>query len=234
MDYGHPALADRLAADYVAGTLRGAARRRFEALLPAHPGLRHAVEAWQDRLLPLTGSVEPQTPPAVVWQRIQARLGGPAPASAATAPRWWQRLLLWQGLSAGALAGLVAALLWLGSPGLPQPPLIVVLEPTAPAATPGVVRASFVASVSADGRSLSTRPLGEVALQADRALELWALPAGAAPRSLGLISPLRSTAIRRDRLPAGTEGLAVSLEPPGGSPTGAPTGPVLYVGKFGT
>ncbi|MFG5408793.1 hypothetical protein ABXN37_12720 [Piscinibacter sakaiensis] len=78
MDYGHPALADRLAADYVAGTLRGAARRRFEALLPAHPGLRHAVEAWQDRLLPLTGSVEPQTPPAVVWQRIQARQGGPA------------------------------------------------------------------------------------------------------------------------------------------------------------
>ena len=49
MDYSRPELADRLAADYVAGTLRGAARRRFEALLPAHPLLRDAVRDWQGR-----------------------------------------------------------------------------------------------------------------------------------------------------------------------------------------
>jgi len=54
MDYSRPELADRLAADYVAGTLRGPARRRFEALLPAHPLLRAAVRGWQDRLMPLT------------------------------------------------------------------------------------------------------------------------------------------------------------------------------------
>ena len=59
MDYSRPALADRLAAAYVLGTLRGPARRRFEALLPAHPALRTAVAAWQGRLVPLSTSVAP-------------------------------------------------------------------------------------------------------------------------------------------------------------------------------
>jgi anti-sigma-K factor RskA len=79
-----------------------------------------------------------------------------------------------------------------------------------------------------------TRPLVEVTLQADRALELWAVPPSGAPRSLGLIAGNAATVVRRDKLLDGTAALAVSLEPSGGSPTGAPTGPVLYVGKLGT
>jgi anti-sigma-K factor RskA len=64
MDYGNRELADALAAQYVAGTLRGPARRRFETLMAAHPGLRQAVDAWRARLMPLTGAGEPQAPPA--------------------------------------------------------------------------------------------------------------------------------------------------------------------------
>ena len=45
MDYANPQLADQLAASYAAGTLRGPARRRFEALLPSHPALRDAVQS---------------------------------------------------------------------------------------------------------------------------------------------------------------------------------------------
>src|SRR2546423_13620935 len=87
MDYSHPELADRLAADYVAGTLRGPARRRFESLLPAHPLLRQAVRDWQTRLMPLTVSLDPQKPPAAVWQGIQARIGGGgAPPAAEDGP----------------------------------------------------------------------------------------------------------------------------------------------------
>ena len=56
MDYSRPELADRLASGYVLGTLRGPARRRFEALLPAHAMLRGAVRDWQDRLMPLARS----------------------------------------------------------------------------------------------------------------------------------------------------------------------------------
>jgi len=68
-------------------------------------------------------------------------------------------------------------------------------------------------------------------------LELWAVPPQGTPRSLGLISANGTTIVPRGRLAASlvkgdTAALAVSLEPPGGSPTGAPTGPVLYAGKL--
>jgi anti-sigma-K factor RskA len=65
------------------------------------------------------------------------------------------------------------------------------------------------------------------------AFELWGIAGGAAPRPLGLLppDPDRTTTLRLAQLPAPGGVLAVSLEPPGGSPTGAPTGPVLYQGK---
>lgn len=234
MDYGRPELAERLAADYVAGTLRAGARRRLEALLPAHAGLRAAVRAWEQRLLPLTAVLPPQQPSPQVWRRIEARLGGAR--SAAAAPRWWATLAFWRGAAALASVATLSLALLLASPGPALPPIVVVLNPATPpaAGTPGgVVPASFVASISGDGRAVVTRPLVDVALPPQRVLELWALAGQAAPRSLGLISERSATVVRQTRLPAGADGLAVSLEPPGGSPTGAPTGPVLYVGKFG-
>jgi anti-sigma-K factor RskA len=96
---------------------------------------------------------------------------------------------------------------------------------------------SFVASVAGDGRSLVTRPVQPVALQAGRVLELWSVPPTGAPKSLGLIRADGSTLVARERLPAsllkgGTAALAVSVEPPGGSPTGAPSGPVVFAGKL--
>jgi anti-sigma-K factor RskA len=95
-----------------------------------------------------------------------------------------------------------------------------------------VIPASFVASISADGRAMVTKPITNVSLQADRALELWAVPPQGAPRSLGLISAQGATVVKRGKVLDNTAALAVSLEPSGGSPTGAPTGPVLYVGKL--
>jgi anti-sigma-K factor RskA len=76
-----------------------------------------------------------------------------------------------------------------------------------------------------------------VALQAGRVLELWSVPAQGAPRSLGLIKANGTTVLSRERLPpallkGGTAALAVSVEPPGGSPTGVPTGPVVFAGKL--
>ena len=241
MDYSRPELADRLAAEYVAGLLRGPARRRFAALLPAHPALRAAVRAWQDRLMPLTAAIAPQTPSPEVWKRIETRIHGAAiaaaPASRAVAEpaSWWRQLAFWRGVS--ALAG-VAALtlgLMLANPGPVAPPIVVVLSPTTPApGSPagGVVPASFVASISGDGRAVVTRPLVNVNVESGRVLELWAAAGTGAPRSLGLISANGASVFGKTTLPKGTDHLAVSLEPPGGSPTGAPTGPVLYVGKL--
>jgi anti-sigma-K factor RskA len=230
MDYSRPELAERLAADYVAGTLRAGARRRFEALLPAHANLRAAVRAWQARLMPLTAVIPPQQPSPQVWRRIEARIGGTA---ATELPRWWARLAFWRGLAALASVAALSLAVLLASPGPAQPPIVVVLNAATPPAGGGVVPASFVASISGDGRAVVTRPLVDVALPPQRVLELWAAAGSNPPRSLGLISERGATVVRQARLPAGTDHLAVSLEPPGGSPTGAPTGPVLYVGRLG-
>jgi len=233
MDYGRPALADRLGAEYVAGTLRGPARRRFEALLVAHPALRASVRDWQDRLMPLSASLAPVAPPPRVWQRIEARIGFRPPAAAA--PRWWAQLAVWRVLAGAATAATLALALVVATPPPAQAPIVVVLSATtAPAGGPagGVAPASFVASISADGRAMVTRPLTEVSVQPDRALELWAVPPSGAPRSLGLISASGATVVRQGKVLKDTAALAVSLEPPTGSPTGLPTGPVLYVGKL--
>ena len=231
MDYGRQDLADALAAEYVAGTLRGPARRRFENLLPGHPALQRAVRQWQDRLMPLTGAVQPETPPARVWQAVQQRLW---PKPVAEIQPWWRRLALWRSVSALATVAALSFGLLLSNPVPTQAPVLVVLQSTGAG---GVTVSSFIASVSGDGSSLVTQPIQPVALQADRVLELWSLPPQGAPRSLGLIKANGTTVLARDRLPltllkGGTAALAVSVEPPGGSPTGAPTGPVVFAGKL--
>jgi anti-sigma-K factor RskA len=242
MDYSRPEFADRLSAEYVSGLLRGPARRRFEALLPAHPALRVAVRAWQDRLMPLTAVIEPQQPSAAVWKRIEERIHGAAGSSASAATTsaesrvgWWRQLAFWRGFSALAGAATLALAVMLANPGPVLPPIVVVLSAAAPA--PGapegaVVPASFVASITADGRAMVTKPLVNVSVAADRSLELWSLPPSGAPRSLGLIAADKASVVQRGKVLEGTAAFAVTLEPAGGSPTGAPTGPVLYVGKL--
>jgi len=238
MDYSRPELADRLAAEYVAGTLRGPARQRFETLLPAHPQLRHAVRAWQDRLMPLTLAMEPQQPSPAVWKRIEQRIG-PAPAPQAAAPTGsWRQLAFWRGLAGLASTAAIVLAVVLAVPQPAQPPIVVVLGPAAPPADGGVSTASFVASISPDGRSMVTRPVANVRLESNRSLELWAVPKARAgqpaeaPRSLGVVSADGATVVQRGKVLDDVDALALSLEPGGGSPTGKPTGPILYVGKL--
>ena len=231
MDYSRPELADRLAAEYVLGTLRGAARRRFDALQLAHPNLRHAVAQWQARLVPLSHSVVEVAPPPRVWQRIENRLFAPAAAARATPHEgWWQRLALWRGISGVATVAAVAMFVVASQTPPPQAPIVVLLGANPEAAQ--ALNASFVASVSADGRALVLRPLNQLSLGPGRALELWAVPAAGPPRSLGLVQPAGATTLLRAQLLDDTAAFAVSVEPAGGSPTGAPTGPIVSVGKL--
>ncbi|MFC3146223.1 anti-sigma factor domain-containing protein [Piscinibacterium candidicorallinum] len=230
MDYSRPPLADRLASEYVLGTLRGGARRRFEALLPAHPQLQDAVARWQRRLVPLAATVTPVQPSPRVWQRIEQQLFGAVSVAAQAPLRWWQRLGLWQGATGLAGAAAIALAVLIAQPQPTQPPIVVVLGTNPEAAS--VMQASFVASVSADGKALVLRPVGGVNVDATRALELWAVPAQGAPRSLGLVAAQGATTVVRAELLRNTAAFAVSLEPAGGSKTGAPTGPILSLGKL--
>jgi len=229
MDYGRSDLADALAAAYVLGTMRGAARRRFEALLPAHVELRRATAAWQERLLPLTEAIDPVEPPGEVWRRISDRLD--RRKSVATGA--WQRLSFWRGLTAFASVAAIGLAVLLASPRPAAPPLVVVLAPTGAAAS-AAAAGPIVASISGDGTTLVTRPIVPVAAQPDRSLELWAVPTdGSGPRSLGVLpTGAGATVALRGKVLAGVDTLAVSVEPRGGSPTGKPTGPIVYAGKF--
>ena len=235
MDYANKTLADALAAQYVAGTLRGGARRRFEALLPGHPALQAAVADWQARLMPLTAVIEEQAPPTHTWDRIAQRLW-PEVAAPAVAPPWpwWRGLAFWRGLSGLATVAALALAVLLVRPDAGEPPVMVVLQPTG---KDPAVAGSVVASFSADGRAAVARPVLPVAVQSDRTLELWWAPAEGKPRSLGLIRADGVTVLRPGALPGGLKGsgidhMAVSVEPAGGSPTGQPTGPVVFYGKL--
>jgi anti-sigma-K factor RskA len=236
VDYSRPQRADRLAAEYVLGTLRGPARRRFQNLLPAHPALRQAVAHWEQRLVMLAASEPGVEPPPRVWQRIEQQLFQATPAPTAPRPGLWQGLALWRTLSALAVTAMLALLVLPQPQPAPQPPVVIVLQANPDVAQAAQValgvQATFVASVSADGRALVLRPVGDLALQPQRALELWAVPPQGAPRSLGLVQASGTTTVLRGQLLQDVAAFAVSVEPAGGSPTGAPTGPIVSVGSI--
>jgi anti-sigma-K factor RskA len=216
-------LPELLAAQYVIGTLRGGARRRFDALLPAHPVLRRAVAEWEARLAPMATGVEPIVPSPNTWSAIESRLGWRDKAD--TGGRWASlQLTLWQTVAAFSTAAAVMLGIHFESKPV-APPIVVVLRSTS-----GEPRA-LVAGLSADRRAVSIQPLERVAIKPQQTLELWALPRSGAPKSLGVIAPDKLTALARHELPTDTKGLAVSVEPLGGSPTGAPTGPVVFAGE---
>lgn len=247
MNYGDPSLRDHLAAEYALGTLRGRARRRFERLLADDRALRDLVAEWEARLSPLAQAAAPVAPPAALWRRIESRLGAPAAQRAIPRRSWFERLFgtpavpiptaasagLWycvgfwratgivMTVAAAALAIHVATL----SPPPAAPSHVAVLADAE-------ARPVLLARLDAASGRLEMTAVGLPAAAPDRSLELWLLPPQAAPRSLGLIDQtgLSRALAAADVASLAAGALAVSLEPAGGSPTGQPTGPVLYRG----
>jgi anti-sigma-K factor RskA len=178
--------------------------------------------------MPLTAVIPPVQPSSEVWRRISDRLERRQDAGSRSP---WQRLAFWRGLAAFASVAALSLAIWLGNPRAVAPPIVVVLAATDAAAS-GAATAPIVASISGDGATLVTKPIVPVAVRADRSLELWAVPTQGAPRSLGVLPTNGGVVALRGRVLAGADTLAVTVEPRGGSPTGAPTGPIVYAGKF--
>ena len=229
MRYDDPQLRDELAAQYALGTLRGRARRRFERLLEADAGLRELARDWEARLNTLAERAPAVAPPPGLWSAIERRLAAEAGAAAPARPGGlWSSLAFWRGLGLAAslaAAGLALLLLVRGAgPGMPPTDHVAVL-------TDAAAHPALLASIDSRSGQAVLTVLQLPPTPPGRALELWEIaPADPAPRSLGLLRA-GATAVRLQHPGdlAGTQ-LAVSLEPPGGSPTGAPTGPVLYQG----
>lgn len=215
---------DLLAAEYVLRLLEPAEEAAFAARVQRDPDLHVSVAAWTARLSGLDAEVVEFAPRAAVKPALERRLFGMP-----TRVPFWQSAGLWQGVSLAPVA--VAAFFAFQT-------LQPVDEPTR--------SPLFVSEITAEDQSLRLlavydSAVGEVRLTRTagaaaegRVLQLWAIAGEAAPVSLGVLPDAVATAVD---LPAALRSdvaglvLAVSDEPPGGSPTGAPTGAVLAVGQ---
>ena len=258
----HPDLADRLAAAYALGTLRGGARRRFEAQARQSPTLRAAALAWQERFAGMTELQPAQAPSPNVWKRIENLVAAEAKPAAridAVANGGWQRALnLWR---AAALAGGLATIVAVGAglylndevasgqaqlaqldrarAGLAQEKaqLVAQLQATPEIRYVAVLSdqaasASMLVTFDPKHNTLTLKRVGAFQEGPDKSLQLWALPASGAPRSLGVLGaePVVKLTAAEPQVGA-APALAISLEPKGGVPSeGGPTGPVLFKG----
>jgi anti-sigma-K factor RskA len=233
-------LREQLAAEYVLGTLRGGARRRFERWLQEDFVLKRAVAEWQDRLHPMSEFAPAAQPSAQVWQAIERRTGMNTAAAGAAQPSsrrsFWlglrEDLSFWRGLGMVSTA-LATVLLTVLLTRLPDPAGPV----TTYVATLADDKSQPMMVITGDARrrQLTVKVVTQQNVGPDKSLELWAVPKDGAPRSLGLVAangvvtlPLPDN-VTPDSIPL----LAISLEPKGGSPNkNAPSGPVIYKGAW--
>ena len=217
---------DLVAAEYALGTLPARARARLDRVARDDAIVMRAMREWERRIAMLADGAAPIQPPPRVWTSLARRLGFDEVADVAP---WWRRLGFWRPFALASFAAAFALAVALLAPVAPTESVVGVLA--GPDARP-----VLLASVPRGERVLAVKALAPVAVPAGRALELWMLPGQGAPRSLGLIPAAGAGQVRLPAAPEqafrGIDALAVSLEPAGGSPTGLPTGPVLYTGRL--
>ena len=219
MRYDDPGLIEALAREYVVGTLRGRARARFARVLAASLPARRAVLAWERSLQPLALAVPAAAPPAHIWPRIATAVG-------TRRDRPTRGVGLWQALAAGlAAVAVVLGGLYLGQPRVvDQAQYVSVI--TDQQTGPIWLLQAFTSELRVN--TVNPRPA-----PAGNSYELWMVPGGGAPPvSLGLIPGAGNAVLPLSAAQLGVLSqimtLAVSLEPAGGSPTGLPTGPIIF------
>jgi anti-sigma-K factor RskA len=215
---------DLLAAELALGVLAGAERMAAQNRVTHDPLFASMVTSWEVRLAPWIAEISEVPAPPHVWEGIVAAL-----PDGKRNVGFWQSLAFWRGLSlaTGALAAAcIGALIYLGNA-----PHIAPLT----AGIDGDGRRQFVATVDTRTGNIAVVPAA-YNTDATREPELWLIPADGRPRPLGMLRADRAVTINMPAelaaLTVGNAVLAVSLEPPGGSTTGSPTGPVVATGKL--
>ncbi len=217
---------DDLAAEYALGTLDADERGAAAARRAREPEFDAAVAEWERRLAPLAEAAPERAPPAPLFARIEARLDTPN-----VVPLLTRRLARWRGLAVGggALSGALAAALAFLLIARPAPPhqFVAILQKSADAP-------AFAMTVDVDRLEFTVRPVAAEA-PAGKSYELWIIAPDQAPKSLGVIDAVANTGERRLAYDSGAvraATYAVTLEPPGGSPNGKPSGAPVFIGKL--
>lgn len=226
------ALREQLASEYVLGTLRGGARRRFESWLKDDAALRRTVSEWQDRIYPLAEMTAEVKPSKQVWKNIEKSIEASVSPQDGAQTNWWRRLEFWRGVS---LASVAVSLLLTAFIALRHPDAPVMQTNYVAVLTDKDARTRIVVTGDTARHQLRVKMFTPPSVTSKEDLELWALPDQGRPRSLGLLAGNGEIVLA---LPADVSMetvpmLAVSLENKGGSsnPNG-PTGPVLLKGDL--
>lgn len=239
-----------LAAEYVLGVLDATERRAAAQRILREPSFGYEVFAWETRLMPLIDEITPVPAPFALWPRIRAAAGLPDDGRARAAevrapgrpggradarPSLWQSTPFWRWLTAAAFATAVASLA-----ALFLVPRITQVPQAAPAPMVAKLvqddgRSLFLATVDARLGTMVVQPT-TVTIPAGRVPELWLIPPGGVPHSLGLLDPTKanSVIVPKDLIAAlGPHAVvAVTVEPPGGGPGGKPSGPIIAKGEI--
>lgn len=223
---------DELAGEYVLGTLDAAERAAVEARRAREAQLDRAIRDWERRLAPLDASARPIDPSPELFERIESRIGNSEPVTAQVI-ELKDRLKFWR-RTAAITSAMAASLL----------AVVLVREMTPPPKSRNLVAVlqkdaqspAFLVSVDVDNKFMTVRPVA-AKHEAGKSYELWLIHDSLGkPRSLGVVDdpsvirPAQLAAYDKNVIENAT--LAISLEPEGGSPTGDPTGPVLFAGKM--
>lgn len=216
---------DALIGEYTLGTLRGGARRRFERALREEPAVALRLRTLQQQYAPRYSERIAQTPPAAGWQRLVRELN----LSQHRAP-WYSRVSFLRGWALGATAALLFGVLFVTLRTATDATLTPIAQLALKGAPPSVT-----AALSRDGSTLQLRAARPIVAGPLQSYELWVIPQGGAPLSLAVLGhldgALQVPEAHRGQLRKGAV-LAITVEPPGGSPTGSPTGPVILSGAI--
>lgn len=224
---------DMLAAEYVLGTLPAGERAEVASRARHDQALAAAIEAWEQRLAPLSETIGAREVPPHIWKQIEQRLDRQTPPRA-NVVNMERRLNRWRAIAIATSAIAACLVLFVGFREFTRPPqeksLVAVLQKDAQSP-------AFLVSVDLEQKLLTIRAVS-APHHPGKSYELWLVHDDLkTPRSLGVVGDKPFTLVHPTLAAYAPETiehatLAVSLEPEGGSPTGAPTGPVLYAGKL--
>ncbi len=219
-----------LAAEYVLGLLDREERAEAERRLSSDQAFAREVEDWRMRFSEFDDTTQPHPAGDELWRRIEAAVTGPAARDATPSAwaRFWNNLAFMRATAMGASLAVLVLAVGLGfaiRAARQQPVMVAVLLDGN--------RAGAVVHTFADGRHVLL-PLTSIDVPRGRALQVWTLPSRErGPVSVGLMNQARTLQLTLENLPATRPDqlFEITLEPETGSPTGRPTGPVLFKGN---
>jgi anti-sigma-K factor RskA len=233
MNYRRPELLDRLAGEYVLGTLHGHARARMQQLLRDDLLLQARVAFWEQKLMPMAAPLWASAPSAKVWRAIAARVA-PREARRPWWARWFDARTLGS-LAAGVVLGLTLTLIGPAqqAPDVPDSQL--------PQSYVGVLatadgRTGVIVSSLRHGKVMDVKQVQPVPVPIGRTLYLWAIDADGTTRPIGPVPQGRfvqvALAQTSETLFANAAELALSIETETAAPL-LPSGPYVYRGLCG-